>query len=71
MPALRPAPYSVHSPDTIASATHPYPTYNDGVWNAAIADKRHRLARQPVSGVMSLLAWVRRRVLDRAERDQG
>ena len=28
---------------SIASTTHAYPTYNDGLWNVAVADVRHRL----------------------------
>ncbi len=27
----------------IAGTTHAYPTYNDGLWNVAVADVRHRL----------------------------
>lgn len=30
----------------VASTTHPYPTYSDGIWNAAVADVRRQL-RQP------------------------
>ena len=30
----------------IAGTTHPYPTYNDGVWNAALIDVRRRLRRR-------------------------
>jgi pyruvate/2-oxoglutarate dehydrogenase complex dihydrolipoamide dehydrogenase (E3) component len=28
----------------IAGTTHAYPTYNDGLWNVAVADVRHRLS---------------------------
>ena len=52
----------------IAGATHPYPTYNDGVWNAAIADVRRSLTRQPVALAMRTLVSVRRRWLARAQR---
>ncbi|CCQ14604.1 FAD-dependent pyridine nucleotide-disulfide oxidoreductase [Rhodococcus sp. AW25M09] len=50
----------------LAGATHPYPTYNDGPWNAAIADVRAQLnspvlarATKTVAKIRS--AWVRRR----------
>ncbi len=35
------------SATAVAGVTHPYPTHNDGVWNAAIAQTRKVLA-QPV-----------------------
>ena len=46
----------------IASTTHPYPTFSDGLWNAAIADTRRQL-RQPVirAGIGVLRALQRRR----------
>lgn len=31
----------------LASTTHPYPTFSDGIWNAAVAEVRRQL-RQPV-----------------------
>ncbi|MDQ6754518.1 MAG: FAD-dependent oxidoreductase [Actinomycetota bacterium] len=49
----------------IAGTTHPYPTYSDGVWNAAVADVRERLASPVVRRVMAGLVWFRRRWLDR------
>ncbi len=47
----------------LAATTHPYPTFSDGLWNAAIADTRHQL-RQPVvrAGVAVLRALQRRRL---------
>lgn len=49
----------------LAGATHPYPTFNDGPWNAAIADVREQLdapvARFAFRGIARLRArWVRR-----------
>lgn len=44
----------------IASTTHPYPTYSDAFWNAAIADVRERLDTGALSGVIGLLARWRR-----------
>lgn len=43
----------------LAGATHPYPTYNDGPWNAAIADVRSQLARPPISQLIAALARAR------------
>lgn len=50
----------------LAAATHPYPTYNDGPWNAAIADVRAQLespfAARAISAVAKIRqTWVRRR----------
>jgi len=45
---------------TLAGATHPYPTYNDGPWNASIADVRSQLARPVVSRSIAGLARLRR-----------
>ncbi|MDJ0396134.1 FAD-dependent oxidoreductase [Rhodococcus sp. G-MC3] len=50
----------------IAAATHPYPTYNDGPWNAAIADVRTQLQSPVAARVLRAVAkirntWVRRR----------
>lgn len=49
----------------IAGTTHPYPTYSDGVWNAAVADVRERLASPGIRRAMAALVWFRRRWLDR------
>lgn len=50
----------------LAGATHPYPTYNDGPWNAAIADVRAQLGRPMTARAIAGLArlrrtWLRRR----------
>ncbi|GAB3557789.1 FAD-dependent oxidoreductase [Arthrobacter alkaliphilus] len=48
----------------IAGATHAYPTYSDGVWNAAVLDVRERL-RSPLSRTaIKGLATLRRVALD-------
>lgn len=44
----------------IASATHPYPTFNDGPWNAAIADVRAQLAQPLTARLIAALARLRR-----------
>lgn len=44
----------------IASTTHPYPTYSDAFWNAAIADVRVRLESGALARVIALLARWRR-----------
>ncbi|GAC1450592.1 MAG: FAD-dependent oxidoreductase [Pseudarthrobacter sp.] len=49
----------------IAGTTHPYPTYSDGVWNAAVADVRERLASPATRRAMAAVIWFRRRWLDR------
>lgn len=43
----------------LAGATHPYPTYNDGPWNAAIADVKAQLGSPVVSRATAALAKVR------------
>ena len=48
----------------LAATTHPYPTYSDGVWNAAIADVRERLSSPLARRAMAGLVWFRRRWLD-------
>ena len=45
----------------IASATHAYPTYGDGVWNAAIAHVQAQLRRPVTRTAIRVLAAVRRR----------
>lgn len=50
----------------IAGTTHPYPTYSDGVWNAAVADVRYRLASPLMGRATAALVWGRRRWLDGA-----
>ncbi len=49
----------------VAGTTHAYPTYSDGVWNAAVADVRESLAAPLMRRVTSLLVRVRRLWLDR------
>lgn len=44
----------------IASTTHPYPTYSDALWNAAVADVRTRLQKGAVAGAVRILARLRR-----------
>lgn len=44
----------------LAAATHPYPTYSDALWNAAIGEVRDRLERGATARVIGLLAAVRR-----------
>lgn len=45
----------------LAATMHPYPTYGDGAWNAAIADVRTRLGSRPVRAAVRALAAGRRR----------
>ena len=52
------------SATAVAGVTHPYPTHNDGVWNAAIARTRTVLAT-PVPKALGRLA---RRVQERRTR---
>ncbi len=47
----------------LAGATHPYPTYNDGPWNASIADVRSQLQRPVTSRLIAGLARLRQRWL--------
>jgi pyruvate/2-oxoglutarate dehydrogenase complex dihydrolipoamide dehydrogenase (E3) component len=49
----------------LAGSMHPYPTYGDGPWSAAIGDVRSRLAAPAARGVTRALALARRRWLDR------
>ncbi len=44
----------------IAGATHAYPTYNDGPWNAAISDVQHQLERPGTRRALSVLMRARR-----------
>ncbi|MEJ5868357.1 FAD-dependent oxidoreductase [Pseudokineococcus sp. 5B2Z-1] len=46
----------------LVARTHPYPTYGDGPWNAAIADYRRWLGTAPVRAVTGALVAVRRRL---------
>lgn len=49
----------------LAGSTHPYPTFGDGPWNAAVADVQQRLGRPVASGAIHLLAATRRWVVNR------
>ena len=49
----------------LAGATHPYPTYNDGPWNAAIADVKAQLGSPVISRATAALAKVRGRWIRR------
>ncbi len=44
----------------LAGITHAYPTWNDGLWNAAVADVREQLARPMTRGTLRTLARSRR-----------
>lgn len=52
----------------IASTTHPYPTYSDGVWNAAVADVKARLSSPLMRRTIAVLLGLRRHRLDRSAR---
>ncbi|TFD57721.1 oxidoreductase [Cryobacterium suzukii] len=43
----------------IASTTHAYPTYNDGLWSVAVADVRHRLGSGLAGAVTRALRRLR------------
>jgi len=49
----------------LAGITHAYPTWNDGPWNAAIADVREQLGRPATRRVLQTLARTRRWWLER------
>ncbi len=49
----------------LAQITHAYPTWNDGAWNAAIADVREQLARPTTRRALQTLARSRRWWLER------
>ncbi len=44
----------------LAGVIHPYPTYNDGPWNAALADTRATLAKPAVQAALKLVVGARR-----------
>ena len=54
------------STSALAGTTHPYPTYNDPLWNAAVDDVRYRLSRGPVAVAIRILAKVRAFGMNRA-----
>lgn len=49
----------------VAGTTHPYPTYSDGVANAALIDVQARLARPLLRTSVAVLLWLRRRRMGR------
>ena len=51
----------------LAGSTHPYPTYGDGPWNAAVADFQQRLRRPLAAAAVRTLAATRRWVVSRRE----
>ncbi|MGN6333304.1 MAG: dihydrolipoyl dehydrogenase family protein [Motilibacteraceae bacterium] len=50
----------------LAGTTHAYPTYNDSVWNPAVADVRARLDRPPTRAVLRAGLRLRRTWRDHA-----
>jgi pyruvate/2-oxoglutarate dehydrogenase complex dihydrolipoamide dehydrogenase (E3) component len=55
----------------IAGATHAYPTYSDGVWNAAVLDVRERLSSPLTGTAIKVLSRVRRLVINRRPVSSG
>ena len=53
------------STTALAGSTHPYPTYGDGPWNAAVADFQQRLRRPAASVAVRALVVARRWVVSR------
>ncbi|MBG6240182.1 pyruvate/2-oxoglutarate dehydrogenase complex dihydrolipoamide dehydrogenase (E3) component [Mycetocola sp. CAN_C7] len=56
------------STSALAGTTHPYPTFNDPLWNAAVSDVRQRLKGGPVGAAIRMLVRVRRFVVSRRDR---
>ncbi|MEG9225516.1 dihydrolipoyl dehydrogenase family protein [Aeromicrobium sp. Sec7.5] len=52
----------------LASVMHAYPTWNDGPWNAAVADVRTQLEAPVTRRILRLLVRVRRALLARRDR---
>ncbi len=48
---------------SLASTIHPYPTYNDPLWNAAVVDVRYRLGRGMIAPAIGLLRRLRSMVM--------
>ncbi len=44
---------------SLASTIHPYPTYNDPLWNAAVVDVRYRLGKGAIAAAIALLRKLR------------
>ena len=49
----------------LAGVVHPYPTWGDGPWNAAVAEVRAQLSGPVAGRAVRALAALRRRRLDR------
>lgn len=47
------------STSSLASTIHPYPTYNDPLWNAAVSDVRSRLSRGAIALAIDALQRLR------------
>ncbi|CAN5542011.1 hypothetical protein BH23ACT6_BH23ACT6_15640 [soil metagenome] len=47
----------------LAGVMHPYPTFNDGPWKAALADVSRRLDSEPAAGAIGILSATRRKWL--------
>lgn len=47
------------STSSVASAIHPYPTFNDPLWLAAVQDVRFRLNSGTLKAAVRLLRWIR------------
>lgn len=47
------------STSSLASAIHPYPTFNDPLWLAAVQNVRSRLGTGTLRSVIRLLGWMR------------
>ncbi|SDD94298.1 dihydrolipoyl dehydrogenase family protein [Auraticoccus monumenti] len=48
------------SVSALVGVTHPYPTFNDGLWNAAVGEYRSWLGGRPVRSVLDALRRIRR-----------
>ncbi len=53
---------------SVAATTHAYPTYNDAVWNATVAELRESLSTGPLARVGAALVAARRGWLDLTQR---
>jgi len=47
------------STSSVAATTHPYPTFSDPLWNAAVQDVRFRLNGGAMKGLIRVLRWLR------------
>ncbi len=59
------------STSDVAGTTHAYPSYSDGVWDAAVADVRARLGASWLRKPVAVLRWRQRRRLDRQVAGDG